>query len=283
MPQPKVSILMLTYNRPRMIGRAIASLQSQSFPDWELIIVQDGSNPETGRLLEDWLAREPRIHYFQRGTVGSIAEASNFGLAQAQGEYIAILDDDDYWICPDKLQRQVDFLDAHTEYVGCGGGYVLIDENESPIAMYFKPEQDADIRARALLANPIVNSTALFRRVVNGKPVRYDTAIRQFADWDFWLTMGAMGKLYNFPVYLAHYALWGGGSSFRNQKGNARAAIRIVSKHRREYHGFSLAIVLAWLYFLYACLPVSVRRISYETLSGFKKALASARPDTASN
>jgi glycosyltransferase involved in cell wall biosynthesis len=283
MPQPKVSILMLTYNRPRMIGRAIASLQSQSFTDWELIIVQDGSNPETGQLLQEWLAREPRICYFPRGVVGSIAEASNFGLAQARGEYIAILDDDDYWICSDKLQRQVSFLDTHPDYVGCGGGYVLIDENEAPIAMYFKPEHDAEIRARALLANPMVNSTALFRRVVNGQPVRYDTSIRQFADWDFWLTLGAMGKLYNFPVYLAHYALWGGGSSFRNQRGNARAAIRIVSKHRRQYRGFPVAILLAWLYFGYACLPGFVRRFSYETLSGFKKALASSRPNAASN
>ena len=274
---------MLTYNRPQMIGRAISSLRNQSFTDWELIIVQDGCNPGTERLLEEWLARDPRIHYFPRGTVGSIAEASNFGLSQARGQYIAILDDDDYWTCPDKLQRQVEFLDGNPEYVACGGGYVLIDENESPIGMYFKPELDADIRARALLANPIANSTALFRRVVKGKPVRYDTTIRQFADWDFWLTIGAMGKLHNFPAYLAHYALWDGGSSFRNQKGNARAAIRIVRKHRREYRGFALAILLAWLYFGYACLPAFIRRFSYETLSALKKGLASSRPGAASN
>ncbi len=267
---------MLTYNRPGMIGRAIASLRNQSFSDWELIIVQDGCNPDTGRILQEWLARDPRIHYFARGIVGSIAEASNFGLSQARGEYIAILDDDDAWIGPDKLQRQVEFLDWNPDHIACGGGYIIIDELESPIGMYFKPEKDADIRSRALLANPIVNSTALFRRVVNGRPVCYDTGIRQFADWDFWLTVGALGKLYNFPDYLARYALWDGGSSFRNQKGNARAAIRIVRKHRREYQGFGTAIVLAWLYFCYACLPVFVRRVTYESLSAFKKALASS-------
>jgi glycosyltransferase involved in cell wall biosynthesis len=278
MPQPKVSILMLTYHRPRMIARAISSLCNQSFADWELIIVQDGFNPDTDRLLQEWLARDSRIQYFPRGTTGSIAEASNFGLSRAQGEYVAILDDDDYWISADKLQRQVDFLDRNPDHVACGGGYILVDEQESPLGMYFKPECDADIRARALLANPIANSTALFRRVVNGRPVRYDTAVRQFADWDFWLSLGAMGKLYNFPDYLAHYALWDGGSSFRNQKSNARAAIRIVCKHRRQYGGFALAIALAWLYFGYACLPAFIRRVSYETLSALKKGLASSRP-----
>jgi glycosyltransferase involved in cell wall biosynthesis len=278
----RVSILMLTYSRPQLIGRAIASVCAQSFEDWELIIVQDGSNPETHCLLEEWLAKEPRIRYCRRGVAGSIAEASNFGLAQARGEYIAILDDDDDWNLPEKLERQVDFLDSHPEYVACGGGYVVIDQDGRKRGAFLKPETDHAIRARALLANPIVNSTAIFRRVVNGEPVWYDTAMRQFADWDFWLTMGAKGKLYNFPCYLAQYALWEGGSSFQNQKDNGRAAIRIVRKHRPQYRGFALALTLAWLYYLYACLPALFRRTSYHVLSAFKKALASSNGNGAS-
>src|ERR1700730_14966874 len=105
----RVSILMLTYSRPQLIGRAIASVCAQSFEDWELIIVQDGSNPETHFLLQEWLAKEARIRYYRRGVAGSIAEASNFGLAQARGEYVAILDDDDDWNLPEKLARQVEF------------------------------------------------------------------------------------------------------------------------------------------------------------------------------
>src|SRR5450631_394442 len=115
MPQPRVSILTLTYSRPQLIGRAISSACAQSFEDWELIIVQDGSNPETHCLLEEWLVRETRIRYCRRGMAGSIAEASNFGLAQARGEYVAILDDDDNWNLPEKLARQVDFLDCNPE------------------------------------------------------------------------------------------------------------------------------------------------------------------------
>jgi len=268
---------MLTYSRPQLIGRAISSVCTQSFAEWELIIVQDGSNPETHRLLQEWLSKESRIRYYPRGTVGSIAEASNFGLAQAAGEYIAILDDDDDWILSDKLTRQVDFLDNNPEYVGCGGGYIVIDQNARQRGTFLKPEADQAIRARALLANPMANSTAIFRRVVNGEPAVYDTSMRQFADWDFWLTMGAKGKLYNLPCCLAHYALWEGGSSFKHQKANGRAAIRIVRKHRGRYRGFVLALILAYLYYLYACLPAGVRRFSYSGLSALKKALASSR------
>jgi glycosyltransferase involved in cell wall biosynthesis len=272
----RVSILMLTYSRPQLIGRAIASVCAQSFEDWELIVVQDGSNPETHCLLEAWLAKESRIRYCHRGMPGSIAEASNFGLALARGEYVAILDDDDDWALTDKLARQVDFLDCHPEYVACGGGYIVVDQHGRKRGALLKPETDLAIRARALLANPIVNSTAMFRRVVNGEPALYDTSMRQFADWDFWLTMGAKGKLYNFPNYLAHYALWEGGSSFQNQKDNGRAAIRIVRKHRLQYQGFVLALTFAWLYYLYACLPTLFRRASYSALSALKKALASS-------
>lgn len=272
----RVSILMLTYSRPQLIGRAIASVCAQSFEDWELIVVQDGSNPETHCLLEAWLAKESRIRYCRRGMPGSIAEASNFGLTLARGEYVAILDDDDDWNLPDKLARQVDFLDCHPEYVACGGGYIVVGQDGRQRGAFLKPETDLAIRTRALLANPIVNSTAMFRRVVNGEPVLYDTSMRQFADWDFWLTMGSKGKLYNFPSYLAHYALWEGGSSFQNQKDNGRAAIRIVRKHRLQYQGFTLALTFAWLYYLYACLPTLFRRASYSALSALKKALASS-------
>ena len=270
---------MLTYNRPEKIGRAIASICAQSLAEWELIIVQDGGNPQTGQLLQEWLAKEPRIRYFPRGITGTIADASNFGLARARGEYIAILDDDDYWSTPDKLSRQVDFLDRNPDYVACGGGYIVIDENERQYGRFFKPETDPAIRHRALQANPVANSTAVFRRVVNGEPALYDATLRQFADWDFWLTMGVKGKLYNFPACLAHYALWEGGSSFQHQKANGRAAIRIVRKHRRQYRGFGVALSLAYLYFLYACLPAFVRRFTFGSLSALKKTLAGSRAD----
>jgi glycosyltransferase involved in cell wall biosynthesis len=267
---------MLTYNRPMKIERAIASVCSQSFQDWELLIIQDGVNPQTAAIVSAWAAKEPRIRYFARGTVGPIAEASNYGLARARGEYVAILDDDDAWSVSDKLARQIAFLDENPEYAACGGGYILIDQEGHQRGIFLKPEQDEAIRSRALLANPIANSTAVFRRILGGAPVLYDRALRGYADWDFWLATGAAGKLYNFPCVFAHYTLWEGGGSFRQHKVNARSGVSIVLKHRRRYCSFGLAFPLAVLQYGYACLPQSIRRFSYHTLSAFKKTLASA-------
>jgi len=274
---------MLTYNRAQMISRAIYSVCEQTFEDWELIIVQDGSNPEIEALLREWSEKEPRIRYFPRGTVGSIAEASNFGLGKARGQYIAILDDDDYWATADKLARQIEFLDTHPDYVGCAGAYIVVDAGGRERGRFTKPEKDREIRARALIVNPIANSTSVFRRLVKGGPALYDAGLRQFADWDFWLMMGAKGKLFNFPEYLTYYALWDGGSSFKHQKENARAALRIIFKHRASYPGFPAALAMAWLYFCYAHLPGPLRRISYERFSTFKKSLTGVRGSLATN
>lgn len=281
MSAPKVSILMLTYHRPQMIGRAVASAVEQTWADWELLIVQDGANPETEKIVAECMARDSRVRFFPRGKVGSIAEASNFGLEQARGEYVAILDDDDWWAAPDKLARQVGFLDTRRDYVGVGGGYIVVDQHGRQRGRFVKPEQDAAIRSKALVANPIANSTAMFRRVVNGKPVRYDESMRQFADWDFWLAMGSLGKLHNFPEILAYYALWEGGSSFKNQKVNAQTGLRIIAKHRHAYRGYVMALPVSLLYLGYAHLPDGVKRASYDSLSALKKALTASRSKAA--
>jgi glycosyltransferase involved in cell wall biosynthesis len=276
---PRVSVLMLTYNRPQFISRAIASVVSQTVTDWELLVVQDGSNAATVDILRDWTARDPRILHLARGTKGSIAEASNYGLARARGRYIAILDDDDYWVAPDKLARQIDYLDGHPDFVACGGGYILVDRDTRECGRFYKPQTDDQIRARALLANPIGNSTSMFRRLLpDGRPALYDESLRGFADWDFWLMMGRAGKLHNIPEHLACYALWEGGGSFEQSRVNTRAALRIVRKHRDAYPGYAAALALAYAQYWYTFLPASVRRVSYTALSSLKKSLSSARP-----
>jgi glycosyltransferase involved in cell wall biosynthesis len=92
--------------------------------------------------MQGWTDHDSRIRYFHRQQWGNLAQATNLGLAQARGEYIAILDDDDCWATPQKLERQGAFLDQHPEYVGCGGA-IVIDQYEKETLRYLKPENDA--------------------------------------------------------------------------------------------------------------------------------------------
>jgi len=268
---------MLTCNRPQFLGRAIQSVIGQSLSDWELLVVHDGTSQQTAAAMEEWVKRDSRIRYFHRESIGNIANACNYGLARARGRYVAILDDDDYWVATDKLWKQVTFLESHPEYAGCGGGITVIDENENVQMSYLKPEQDEEIRVRALWANPMTHSTTMFRRSLGAEIGYYDESLDGYQDWDIWLRLGRLGKLYNFPEVFARYTLWSGGGSFRQQRKNVLSALKIVLRHRTGYQGFAGAMALVLAHLAYAHLPASVRKSSFSFLSRRKKAMFSGK------
>ena len=100
-----ISIILPTFNRADVIKRAIASVQAQTFTDWELIIVDDGSTDDTARVVTDL---DPRIRYFYQENKG-VSSARNNALRQSRGQYIAFLDSDDEWL-PHFLEITVAFL-----------------------------------------------------------------------------------------------------------------------------------------------------------------------------
>jgi glycosyltransferase involved in cell wall biosynthesis len=268
---PRVSVLMLTFNRPQFIGRAIQSVFDQTYRDWELIVVQDGDHALTGSILRDWQARDSRIQYFHREQPGNIANACNYGLARARGEYIAILDDDDYWAIPEKLEKQVSFLDENPEYAACGGGVTVVDEHGSASLTYLKQQQDSEIRRNALYANPMAHSTTMFRKSAANSVGFYEESLAGFQDWDLWLKLGKAGKLYNFPEVFLYYTIWSGGGSFMQSRGNTRSAVQIVRRHMDCYKGSYAALLLAYAYFGYARLPLAIRQRTFASLSRLKK------------
>lgn len=269
---------MLTFNRPQFISKAIESILEQQFQDWELVVVHDGPNQEIPVIMHEWEKRDSRIRYFQRTVPGNIAEASNFGLAQARGEYIAVLDDDDYWACPDKLSRQIEFLDKNPDFCCCGGGVIVVDPTGREQMRYLKVEQDDRIKREALMANPLAHSTVLYRREAALKVGGYDETLAGFQDWDLWLKLGKIGKLYNFPDYLLNYRIWPGSGSLQQSKRNTESALRITRRHRLDYAGYRVAVTMAMFYHGYAHLPLGVQKFSYSFLSRLKKSVFSHRP-----
>lgn len=274
----RVSVLMLTFDRPQFVGRAIASVLAQGFPAWELIVVHDGGDEAVVSAMRRWTDTDPRIRYFRRTDKGNIANASNFGLARARGDYVAILDDDDYWIAPRKLAQQVHFLDTHPEYVSCGGGMIVVAPDGAELSRHLKRQTDADIRKWALVANPMANSTTMFRRIVGSHPVRYDETLGGFHDWDLWLRLAQRGRLYNLPELFTCYTLWSRSSSFETQRASARSAATIVRRHRAAYPGATSAVAIVGLQYLYALLPAAIRQYTFVPLSTMKKRLFGRKP-----
>lgn len=275
--QSCVSVIMLTYNRPQFIRRAIQSVVAQDFTDWELIIVQDGEQELARAVISEW-SGDPRFRHFHRDTPGNVASALNFGIRQARGEFIAILDDDDLWISTDKLSRQLAFLRANPDCAACGGGAIVIDEHEDEKLRYLKPEQDEQIRSKMLHANPMAHSTTLYRKASAEKVGLYDESLPGYQDWDFFIRLARVGKLYNFPEPLMCYTLWSGGTTYSRLRLNARSAVRIVARHRKDFPGAAVAQVLAWSYLSYTYLPSWIRSGTFSFLSRLKKRFFSSAP-----
>ena len=108
---PRVSVIIPTYNREKYIAETINSVLDQTFSDYEIIVVDDGSADNTERLIREQFADE--VIYLSKPN-GGPASARNMGMRVAKGEYIAFLDSDDLWL-PEKLAIQTRFMDAHPE------------------------------------------------------------------------------------------------------------------------------------------------------------------------
>lgn len=132
---PKVSIIMPTYNRVGLISETIESIRNQTYPNWELIIVDDGSEDNT----EDVIAqlKDERIQFHKAGRTGVGGKIKNIGLGIAKGELIAFIDSDDLWAAT-KLEKQVDALKQYPEAGFCLTGGYNFREPGKPENYFFK-------------------------------------------------------------------------------------------------------------------------------------------------
>ena len=146
-PKQIVSIIMPTYNRGSLIMEAIESIQKQTYREWELWIMDDGSDDDTEKMVRE--ISDHRIHYVQARRTGVIGKLKNMGLAKATGDIIAFMDSDDLWD-PYKLEKQLAGLDR---YPGAGfsltGGYTFY-ELGTPIDYHYK-QPDGDYYGNILI------------------------------------------------------------------------------------------------------------------------------------
>jgi glycosyltransferase involved in cell wall biosynthesis len=111
---PAVSIVIPVYNGERFLRRSIDSIRGQTFPDWELLIVDDGSTDGSAELIAEYARLDSRIRYFLEPHSGGPARPTNAGIRQASGKFLAFLDHDDEWL-PGKLEKQLRALEARPD------------------------------------------------------------------------------------------------------------------------------------------------------------------------
>lgn len=127
--KPKISVIMLTYNREALVGRAIESILAQTEPSFEFIIVDNGSGDNSGKIADEYAAKDSRIKVIHRER-GNIGSGRNTGLDAVQGEYVAFIDDDD-WTEPDFLEFLYNLaVENNAEVAICGAADKIFDEKK---------------------------------------------------------------------------------------------------------------------------------------------------------
>src|SRR5262249_27061073 len=145
---PKVSVAIPVYNREKYIAQAIDSILAQTFTDFEILIIDDGSTDSSVAIARSY--SDPHIRLVCHATNSGVAVARNSAIAHARGEYLAFLDSDD-WAYPQRLAKQVAFLDRHPDYAAVGAWIEWMDTDGRPFGRTKrKPTSPEDIAALRL-------------------------------------------------------------------------------------------------------------------------------------
>lgn len=244
---PKVSVIICTYNRAALLNRAINSVLKQSFKDFEVIIIDDASNDCSDLVIAEYTAKESRIKYYKNEFNLGIPKSRNRGVTLATGQYIAMLDSDDWWISEDKLARQVEILNANPEIGLVGTGISLFDENEKKIKDDIFLADDEDIRKIILAKNQFAQSSTLFRKDAIAAVGGYDEDLNVCEDLDLWLKIGKRYKFANIPEALTAYYVNSQGASKLYKSKIIKKTDEILEKYKLDYPGYIKAKAKSWL------------------------------------
>jgi len=242
---PEVSVIIPTYNRSDFLYGAVASALSQTFQDFEIIVVDDASQDDTGRTVSGF--NDTRIKYIRHETNKGGGAARNTGIRSAAGRYIAFLDDDDEWY-PDKLRLQMERIESSSERVGgVYTGYLVVDRTSGKIRGQKIPRKAGDLYRDLLKANPIGGSSMmLLKRECFDRVGLFDESLPCFQDRDLWIRVGKhfhytyvkepLVKYYNHEnkIWRNPHAIERGLERMLRKYGSSRDIRRNVSRYYRK-------------------------------------------------
>ena len=252
-----VSIVIPTFNSEKFIAETILSIQSQTFTNWEVIVVDDGSSDKTVSILSKIAQLDKRIHFFQVEKNSGAGIARNLGLSKANGRYIAFLDSDDLWK-PTKLEKQIKFM-TKNNLPFTFSFYDCIDEEGKPLNKRVEAPRNLSYN-QLFYCNYVGNLTGIYDVNYFGKiPI---SPIRKRQDWILWLTILKKIKTAQpTPKSLAFY---------RVRQNSISASKLDLLKHNfnvyKTFHGFNVVVSLVCMIgFLFTQLiikPTYIKRLN---------------------
>ncbi|WP_333625669.1 glycosyltransferase [Sphingobacterium siyangense] len=210
----EVTILMAAFNASKFIADSIKSALNQTFQNFELLIINDGSTDNTETIIQSF--HDPRIRVIKNETNRGLIESRNIALLEAQGKFIAILDSDDIAI-PDRLEKQLNAFQNNPDLAVVGSRALIIDQNGNETGERLDVFTDIDkIKITLFFENTIVHSSTMIKtkifREVNG--YQGDILIE---DYDLFYRISQKYAIENLEDYLVKYRIHGTNISIRKR------------------------------------------------------------------
>lgn len=228
---PLISVVMATFNEsPEIIQKSIESILSQTYPYFELIIVDDSTKQETILQIQK-LSTDNRIHFIHNENRLGFVPSLNRGLREAKGKYVARMDGDDISY-PERFEHQVRFLEANPQYYILGGNTDIINSNGEKISYRKYPVGDLEVFLFSAYRCPLAHSTVMMRAELLDKGFLYDESLPASEDIDFWLRAYYQGyKITNLDETLLQFRISDDFSEKRSGRKEVVYTAQVRKKH----------------------------------------------------
>lgn len=265
-----ISIIMSVYNGAAYLADAIDSVCRQTFTDWKLFLIDDGSTDSSPDIADQYAEKDKRIVVFHKENTG-LTKALNYGIALADGKYIARLDADDLWN-ENKLQYQIDFMEKNPNVYICGTAYVEIDEKGEFIRGQRVPLvcEAEEIKKILYKFNPFFHSSVLIRREALCEMDGYNEDFKYAQDYELWVRILSRYDGANLNNILAYRRYTTGMISEKKEKQQRRFAIQVKKNAIKVTGAHKSSYKYLFNDYLIICLPVwfvkIIRCIKYKRI-----------------
>lgn len=250
----KVSVAMVTYNHEKFIAKALDSvlMQHTAF-EYEIVLGEDCSTDNTRNIVTEYKRKYPDkirllLNEKNMGMHGNGAQV----LQACSGEYIAMLDGDDYWTSPEKLQKQVDFLDSRSECSACFHDALIVTEDGSEEPQHYRAQQKVLSTVEDLLVDNFIPTAAvMFRRGLIGELPAWANSLKM-GDWVLHILNAIQGPIGYIDETMSVYVVHRGGVwSMKSRQDHTLAMIELfeaLDRHLPSQYRHCTARILRWRY-----------------------------------
>ena len=262
--QPLVSVVMASYNEePEIITKSIKSIQDQTYRNFELLIYDDSTSPETRKAI-DAFTEDERIKVFRSPERVGFVKSLNLGIKAAKGKYIARMDGDDIAL-PIRFEKEVAYLQAHKDVFVVGGQINIINEKDEITSSRKYPLGGAQLYFFSCFRNPLAHPTIMMRRSLVDHGFQYDESLKMSEDLDFWLrVMNKSLKIANVPDTVLNYRVADNFIEKRSDRKQVEYTANVRKKNFDSKHLFHsiLSNAAGWTF---THVPVGAIQKAYKT------------------